>query len=87
MSDTRAPDLHPGDRAVERLLGHPQQRRASRLDLADRHRDRRVAEEPVELRPDVHRHDVALGQDPLRRRDPVDHLSLTEMQTVAGYPW
>ena len=48
-------------------------RSASGETLPDRHRHRRVAEEPVQLRAHVDRQDVALDQRP-RRRDPVHHL-------------
>ena len=74
MSDTRAAGPHLLDRLVQRLLGHPQQRRRFLRHLADRQRDRAVAVVAVERRADVDRDDVALLQHPPARRDAVDDL-------------
>ena len=74
MSEIRAARPHALDRLVERLLGDPQQRRRLFRHLADRQRDRAVAEVAVERRADVDRDDVAFVQHPAARRDAVDHL-------------
>ena len=73
MSEIRAaqPDLL--DAFLERLTRDPQQRRRFFRHPPDRHRDRRVAIEAVQLHAHVERDDVSLDQR-ARRRDPVDHL-------------
>ena len=85
MSEIRPPEPHLRDALLERLLRHPQQRRRLVRHAPDRHRDRRVAVEAVQLHAHVERDDVALDQR-ARRRDPVDHLLVHRRAQRRGIP-
>ena len=76
VADVRDPGPRPHalDGLVERLLGDAQQRGRLFRHVADRQRDRAVAEVSVERRADIDRDDVAFLEHAPAGWDPVDHL-------------
>ena len=65
---------HRLDRLPERLFGDPQQLGGLRRNFSDADRNRRIAEEPVELGAQVDRNNVAVAQPARGRRNAVHDL-------------
>src|ERR1017187_10010366 len=61
---------HLIDGQFERFLRHPQQLAGLLADLADRHRNRRIAIIPVQLHPGVDGNDIAILEDAFHIRHP-----------------
>src|SRR5205807_5144738 len=72
--------------AVERVASYIQQLLQLRPDFSDRNRHSRIREVPIHFHPEVDGDDVAFLQLPLRRRNPVNDLTVHRRAEHAWIP-